>query len=374
MFNFTTQTIFNKPFVVAQTEANVTPQSNLIYGTVGSAESGIQKPFLRIGNLRFDSENIVSIEKKFPSEQALAHVTFDVSALDTAAPAQNAAFTTDKTVTARFAFYIGLQQTSIDPYYVNAMVYKGKPVYVEFPYTIGGWTDKEKAALKKAANFVLTQGEQIMTMSVSGTEVTFTCVNGYQIIREAYLQLFDPALVAIDCCNADGGFVNVVEATPVDLVYAPKDGENILEAVDTTPEDAEEGAVFIYPGAEAFADYAWMVHNLRLPTYANYNYWSITNKMGELPAPGGNYVQYTIKVCQDRENIGGMVVGQKTHSVTTHVLYVLNNLIDDLDTALQALVAGTDPAVKIKRTADNKLTAGEVAVEEAASEGGNGDN
>lgn len=351
MFNFTTQTIFNNPFVVAQAEADVTPQSNLIYGTVD--ENGEQMPTLRIGNLRFEADTVESIEKKLPSEQILSQVTFDVSVLDTEAVKQNAAFTEGKTVTARFAFYIGLQQTSVDPYYANAMVYKGKPVYVEFPYTLGGdkW-DKEQIALKKAANFVLTQGEQIMTIKVDGTKVTFTCVNGYQIIREAYLQLFDPALVAIDCCNADGGFVNIVEAEALDLVYAPKDGDtNLLTDKTAVASKTEVGK--IYPGAEAFADYAWMVHNLRLPTCANYNYWSITNKMGELPAPGGYYVQYTIKVCQDRENIGGMVVGQKTHSVTTHVLYVLKDNIAALDTALATLGTIIHKADDILQTDSN---------------------
>lgn len=351
MFNFTTQTIFNKPFVVADESSDDIKGANLIYGTVSA--DGEQKPFIRIGNLRFDSENIVSIEKKLPSEEVLSHVTFDLSDFASKAQEQNAALTGK--LNGRFAFYIGLTQTSVDPYYANAMVYKGKPVYVEFPFTASGWTDKEKATFKKAANIVLNQGEPIMTVAIDDdNKVTFTCVNGYQIIREAYLQVFDPALVAIDCCNADGGFVNLVEAIPTDLVFTEEsDPAPILVASE---ESAEESDVLIYPGAEAFADYAWMVHNLRLPTCANYNYWSITNKMGELPAPGGHYVQYTIKVCQDRENIGGMVVGQKTHSVTTHVLYVLNTNISELEDALKALGKNANPQVTIKTTADDVLT------------------
>lgn len=346
MFNFTTQTIFNS--LVQWDKDTVNPKANLII-----PEESDENPQLRVGNLRFDAKNIVSVEKKLPSEVALSHVTFDMSKFDTGVTAINENLD-GKTVTARLALYVGLTQTSVDSFYANSFVYKGKPFYVEFPYTVGAWTDDEKATLKKVAKVVLTNDAPILTVDVDEDDkIVITCTNGYQILREAIVQVYDPTQVNIDCCNAEGGFTNVLKATLGTLTFEEESDEALLVPV----EESDESDEVIYPGAEAFADYAWMVHNLRLPTCANYNYWS-ANK-AELPAPSGRYIQYTVKLCADRENIGGMVVGEKTHSVTTHVLYVLNTLdvsaLEDAFTAILGASNTLDEYKQILHTADDKL-------------------
>jgi len=112
-----------------------------------------------------------------------------------------------------------------------------------------------------------------------------------------------------------------------------------------------DNEVAIEPGLEAFGDYNWIIHNLRLPTLANTNFWSPTNHAGEMPVPGAQYVQVIIRMCKERDGIVGEIVGARAKSVTTHVLYVevgaynaslasvLGNLSQDLltdaDTVLQ---------------------------------------
>jgi len=86
--------------------------------------------------------------------------------------------------------------------------------------------------------------------------------------------------------------------------------------------DLTEDEVAITPGIEAFGDYNWIIHNLRLPTLANTYLWS-ANK-SEMPVVGGTYTQFIIRMCVDRDGIAGGVVGQRATSVTTHVLYVLD--------------------------------------------------
>lgn len=348
MFNFTTQTILN----------TLEEGKNVIIQTEDKT------PKVRINNLRFDPTNsngsyaVKSVEVKLPQEEVLSHVTFDVADLDNHA---------DKAVggkiSARFALYIGLTQTSVDSYYANAMVYKGKPFYVEFNYTPEGtnWSGEEDKALEKTAKIVCTADSPVLTISVDGTEVTFTCTNGYQIIREAALQVFDPTLVKIDCCSTDGGFTNVTKATQGTLSFkASDDNEYLLvEAEEESADDSAQDTGIIYPGAEAFGDYKWIMHNLRLPTTANYNYWS-ANK-SELPAVGANYVQVTIKVCQDRENIGGMVVGQMTHSVTTHVLYVANTAANM--TVLKKILGSEGLDVTIATSADSQLSSDQFSLD-----------
>jgi hypothetical protein len=86
--------------------------------------------------------------------------------------------------------------------------------------------------------------------------------------------------------------------------------------------DIADNEFAIEPGIEAFLDYNWMVHNLRLPTLANTNWW--TANKAELPIVGGNYTQFIIRMCAKRLGVSGSVVGHETTSVTTHVLYVLD--------------------------------------------------
>lgn len=71
-----------------------------------------------------------------------------------------------------------------------------------------------------------------------------------------------------------------------------------------------------------FGTYNYMIHNLRLPTYANLRFASPAAV--EMPMPGVNYVQYSFAYCVDRGiNFGGMsVVGQVNRSTTLHTFFV----------------------------------------------------
>jgi len=67
MFNFTTQTVYNK---IVDTEGAKDRNLWVVEG---------KKPALRIGNTRFDKANIISIERKNPTPESLASVTFDMA-------------------------------------------------------------------------------------------------------------------------------------------------------------------------------------------------------------------------------------------------------------------------------------------------------
>ena len=80
-------------------------------------------PALRIGNTRFDANKILDIQMKNPTVENLASVTFEPAAVK-----PNAGKTTG-----RIVLYINLSMNCQDSFYANDLVYKGKPLFIEFP-------------------------------------------------------------------------------------------------------------------------------------------------------------------------------------------------------------------------------------------------
>ena len=112
--------------------------------------------------------------------------------------------------------------------------------------------------------------------------------------------------------------------------------------------DLEDNETAIEPGIEAFGDYNWIIHNLRLPTAANTGFWAVTKN--EMPVPGGNYVQFIVRMCVERDGIAGQVVGNRATSVTTHVFYVL-----DQGTNVATIKTELAKLTTIKTDADDAL-------------------
>ena len=326
MFSFTTQTVYNQ---ISTSGAH----KNLIDNSGNS-----KTPSLRIGNTRFDAADITSIQIKAPTAEQLASVTFDMT---------DVIPQTGET-TARIVLYLGLSMGSQDSFYSNALVYKGKPFYVEFPVKSTDTADvvakKVKAIADKYILFQTGEKDKILDVTYTATPavgadpgpaadavgtVTFTCVNGYQLIKKAVLQSYDPKAYTIDCCSDQGDFVDVKVGVPViykivDGAVKTKDGNGKQYFINESGEEQELGAdqIAILPGLEAFGDYNWIIHNLRLPTAANTGFWSPAKDAGELPIVGQEYTQFIITMCVDRDGIAGSVVGDRATSVTTHVLYV----------------------------------------------------
>ena len=329
MFSFTTQTVYNQ---ISTSGA----KKNLI------DNSGASKtPSLRIGNTRFDAATITSIQVKAPSAEQLGAVTFDMA---------DVIPQTGET-TGRIALYLGLSMGSQDSFYSNALVYKGKPFYVEFPVKATDTADvvakRVKAIADKFILFQTGEKEKILDVSYTATAaiaadpgnnieaadavgtVTFTCVNGYQLIKKAELQAYDPKAYTIDCCADQGDFITLKKGVPV--IYKivggevkTKDGNGKQYYLDEAGVETEVSGdlIAILPGLEAFGDYNWIIHNLRLPTAANTGFWSPAKDAGELPIVGQEYTQFIITMCVERDGIAGTVVGDRATSVTTHVLYV----------------------------------------------------
>lgn len=359
MFNFTTQTVYNSitKATDAQVKSGAVKKANLITSTGG------RKPAVRIGNTRFNADDILDIQIKAPSKESLASVTFDMTDVIPA---------TGET-TGRIALYLGLSMGSQDSFYSNALVYKGKPFYVEFPVKSTDSADvvakRVAATAKKFILFETGEKEKILDVTyeaeaaanddpATGT-VTFTGVNGYQIIKKAELQSYDPKAYTIDCCADQGDFVTIKTGVPV--IYTINGTTGLAEAGNPAQKLDETGTavalesneVPILPGLEAFGDYNWIIHNLRLPTAANTGFWSVTKQMDELPIPGQEYTQFIIRMCVDRDGIAGQVVGNRATSVTTHVIYAAGKIADASGAAKEIYTAlNTLFSAKIKKAGD----------------------
>lgn len=313
MFNFTTQTVYNQ---ISTSGAN----KNLYVAT------SPKKPAVRIGNTRFNAEDIEHIYITAPTQEALASVTFDM------ADVVMAQADTASESTARIVLYLSLSMNNQDSFYANDLVYKGKPIYIEFKVnksdTAADIAPRVVAVAKKF--LLLTAQEQILNITQSSGKVTITAVNGYQQITKAILQKFDPEAVKLDCCTDAGEYVDVTVGVPV--IYAiqngtvvTEDGGNKQYKLDESGTEVElaNNEVAILPGLEAFGDYNWIMHNLRLPTAANTNFWAPTKN--EIPVVNGTYTQFIISIAKNRDGIAGQAVGQRVTSVTNHVLYVLGD-------------------------------------------------
>ena len=208
MFNFTTQSVYNQ---ISTEGAN----KNMWVA------SNSKKPALRIGNTRFDKENILDVQVKNPTVETLASVEFDMSKV---LIPQNS---TDTERTARVCLYIGLSMNNQDSLYANDFVYKGKPLYVEFPVKNTDTADVLATRVKAIADkyMLLVYGEKILTIETTATaagddaaavgKVKFVGINGYQQIKKAILQVFNPDAKTVDCCTNQGEYEDVVTGVPV---------------------------------------------------------------------------------------------------------------------------------------------------------------
>lgn len=314
MFNFTTQTVYNA-INVANTPAAATKDTNVIINT-----AGLRGPELRIGNTRFNAANVLDIQWKKFTPESLATTTFDLSKVENLVDEVPGIY--------RFAIYVGLSMNNQDALYANDFVYKGKPLYVEFLIKADevSSADANRVVANAKKFMLMTMGENILNVSANGTEVTFTATNGYQILKAVVLQKYDEKAKTVDCCSNQGEFVDVMTGVPCVFTLNPDtravvggtqymDSEGVLQ---NYPEDGS--LVKIIPGAEAFGDYNWIIHNLRLPTLANTNFWSTTKD--EMPVVGGQYDQIIVRMCKERDGIAGGALGMRVTTVTTHVFYV----------------------------------------------------
>jgi len=139
--------------------------------------------------------------------------------------------TANEATTGRIILYIGLSMNYQDSFYANDFVYKGKPLSIEFPVKYGETADVVAKRVKAIADKYLLFQTQEKILNVTATTdsstpgsetgtVTFEGVNGYQLIKKAVMQKYDPEAITVDCCSKTGDFVDVITGVPVIYVLS----------------------------------------------------------------------------------------------------------------------------------------------------------
>ena len=239
----------------------------------------------RVG--KFKKDNVVAIYKRAASEPKKAKITFEIPSLEAG--------------NYRIALYVRLSGNN-NSYYSNDMVFKGKPLYIEFLVKSGDLPAAIAARIVKNAKKYLTMIYETKLLEVSNSEATVTieAVDEYQRFAKAELQKF----------NENAGLQTLKGYMGEFQAIAPK-------------------ATVVEAGKEGFGTYTQILKDLRVPTAANTRWNRIAQD--ESPIPGAEYNQYTVVYCTDRGIMGGDAVGMPVKSQTTHVFYVKKELVTEFE-------------------------------------------
>lgn len=236
----------------------------------------------------------------------------------------------------------------------SALYYFRKPIVIDI--LTAGLTDKAlakafKTVVPKEYPFVgvyTSEDEAIMpTKEDAGTEKVATPSADHVLLvaEDSYIKIRKIDVVGYTCesrCEGSSEMpVTVVKYTGVTTEVATED---FTDAVKVTKNSTEYGTA------------NWLLHNLRLPTYANMRFTSPSAP--EMPIPGAEYVQYSFAYCVPRSiSFGGMsVAGQTNHSTTMHTFFVLSTLVTEFEKLWEGLDPDVKPFVEISRNGEHVVT------------------
>lgn len=212
----------------------------------------------------------------------------------------------------------------------------------EFLYETTGVTDLAKGFKKSFDGEATLSDTKFFNMQNSSTAsvLIITAPDYYTRIKEVRVVKLrkesDPVTV--------GALTGYKDYTVVSL-WTRKDG-TVSSASGITPKAS------FTAGTLGNGNTFQILNNMRLLTDANVNPFGLNTD--ERPVPKGKYTQYLVELVTERRHIGHDVVGSVGTSLTSHVFYVLSDVVSDFDAALTAL--GVTP-VTTKNTKPQKVQA-----------------
>lgn len=315
MFQFTTTNVINTNVdLTTGKELWSAQKADNTNGTVASLN------IKRVNN--FKQPNVVHIFKSEYTAPKNAKATLDLS---TVGGSKGDAY--------RLSIYIRLSQSLQSSYYSNDMVFKGKPLSVEF-----NWQDSAQATASKLANIIkkyeiAVYEKPIVKVTANGNNLIIDATDQYQRFYTIEIEKYDA-----DAYHGMGEYIPVITAH-----------EASHEDYDGTNE--------ITQGVEGFGTYEWLLHNLRLPTTMRTRIYAMNSD--ETPIPGAKYNEYIIHYCVNRGILGTNAVGDLVKSMTTHVFYVNQTVSAEFEAALLEIAPAEGIVAAI--VADKGMQAGSPA-------------
>lgn len=229
----------------------------------------------------------------------------------------------------RIAMYIRLSGSQ-NSYYSNDLVFKGKPLYIEFERVEGESDEQVAKKIATIAKKYLTMVYEfeIVKVEAQGTKVIIKATDEYQRFTRMDVEAWDPSAGIQTHAGTLGAYVVKGSATP------------------------EGTTLNLIQGREGFGTYQYMLKNFRLPTAANTRWTRIVQD--ETPILGAKYNEYIIEYQVDRGIMGGDAVGDMVTSRTTHVFYVNQTVAADFEEGLKKLgdISTTLKPITIDKIAD----------------------
>lgn len=213
----------------------------------------------------------------------------------------------------RLKIYITLDDNN-NSYYSNDMVYKGKPLYIEFA---GDATVDTLSKMAKKYQLLVME-KPILEFGGSAKALTIKAVDPHQRISECVVEKFDNTKGAVAGVGNLGMYVTTSKGT-------------------------------ITHGTVGRGTYEQILKNLRLPTAANTRFTS--PNANEMPIPGESYDQYTVYYCVNRGIMGGDAVGETVKSRTCHVFFVAQSVKTAFETELKKIGTITESGTSVSEDA-----------------------
>lgn len=277
----------------------------------------------------FLAPNVVAIYKAVASDAENAKATIDFSKLSS--PVDGDMF--------RLHVYMGLSQASQSSLFANDLQWKGKPFSIDFVWDTDAATTLNK--LVKAINkySIMVYGKKLLNVSNETTFLTLEATDEYQRFKFLNIEKFD-----------------------AEAYHGMGDYKVVRSLEDLTEQDASskvtDAAEGYFQGKEGFGTYPFLLHNLRIPTWARTRFMALNQE--ETPIVGAKYNQYTIHYCVNRGILGNNAVGDVVKSRTTHVFYVKQELASAFEADLKKV--GTINEVKPgTKTPDPGTTSEDIA-------------
>lgn len=189
--------------------------------------------------------------------------------------------------------------------YGSALWYFRKPILVDV--VLPEQNEVAAKVIYDAITAAIPEEYKFVNTSYSGGNVTIDGSDSYQKVRKVVISRYD---CDERCAGSSEEPVEIVNVS----AGALKKGNDY---VTYTPNNVE------------FGTYEYLLHNLRLPTYANLRFTSPSAP--EMPVPGVKYTQFSFAYCVPRGiHFGGLsVAGQTNHSTTLHTFFVASSLVEE---------------------------------------------
>ena len=235
----------------------------------------------RVDGMLYKNEYVGPVYKTEAVDGAKAKLVIDLDAVKGSADAKNVENVM------QFVIELGLDNDYRGDF-GSVLFYFRKPIVVTMD------VKSDTATVAKAFEKAGVVDYKLYNVSVEGNKITLEMADNYTTVRKA-------EVMDLVC---DGACGEVGQVSKLAYTF-----------------DLKDSSVYTKNNV-GFGTYDYMIHNLRLPTYANIRFASPAES--EMPVKWGKYTQYSFEYTVPRRLGGLSVAGQKTESTTIHTFFVLS--------------------------------------------------